>query len=202
MKVEYLKQAWLVLMLAGIFGGALAGVETRLRGRIDANKLDETYGQIPTLVSFVDNGRRKQADKDLTQEVTLGGKRVYKAFCKGPDGAGEHIGWVLRASGQGFADRIELLVGLDAKAETILGVYVLDQKETPGLGDKIRSEWSGRFAGKSATEDVRIVKTAPTGNQVQAITGATVSSTSVCRIVNVAVIEFRNALIRERILTQ
>jgi electron transport complex protein RnfG len=195
-KLQYLKQAWLVVVLAVVFGGALVGVQSALQGRIAANKLNETYGQIPNLVVVEESGRQKRAVKELTQEVVVGGNRVYKAFWRdGPEAPPEHIGWVLSASGQGFADRIEVLIGLDAPARKILGLYVLEQKETPGLGEKIRSDWARQFAGKSAVEDLRVVKTTPAGNEIQAITGATVSSSGVCRIVNIAVIEFRNALI-------
>jgi len=209
MKIEYLKQAWLVLLLALIFAAALAGVQAQLQGRIDENKINETYDQIPDLVYVEDGGVRKPALQELTQELTIGGKKVYKAFrdeqgANGkPVGEKVHVGWVVRASGQGFADRIELLIGLDPRAERILGIYVLDQKETPGLGDKInpRNDWDDRFVGKSALEDLTVVKAAPKGNEIQAITGATVSSQSVCKIVNRAVIEFRNALITEKILT-
>ena len=200
MKVEYLKQAWLVLSLALGFGAALAGVHLGLSGRIEQNKIDETYGQIPKLVIVAERRAEKDLTEEWTYQVPRGAKKAerlaYKAFA-GPREAPEHIGWVLKTVGQGFADKIELLIGLDAEGERILGIYVLDQKETPGLGDKISPAggWDVQFAGKRATEDVTVVKTRAAGNQVQAITGATVSSRSVAKIVNRAVIEFRNARI-------
>ena len=84
------------------------------------------------------------------------------------------------------------LIGLDANAETITGLFVLDQKETPALGDNIKKpEFCDRFRGKAAGEMVAAVKGNPEGNQIQAITGATVSSSAVCTIVNNAVEQFR-----------
>jgi len=198
----YIRQAWLVLILAAGFGAALAGVYVGLRNRINQNKKNATYDQIPKLVCVTEGGHEKRAEKALTEELQIEGRQVYKAFWRDPNDRAakpEHIGWVIRASGQGYADRIELLVGLDAKAERLLGIYVLDQKETPGLGDGIRSSWRNQFAGKSALEDLKVVKNEPKDNEIRAISGATISSKSVTKIVNKAIIEFRNALIERKV---
>ena len=185
-KKNYLVQAWLVLALAVGFGAALAGVQVALKPLIDENKRNETYSQIPKLVPG--------ADKAATVElVSADGKIAYKAIV-----GSEHKGWVIKAVGQGFADKIELLIGLDARAERILGLYVLDQKETPALGNKIvELKWRGQFAGLAASNEVTVVKgKAASGdrNEVAAVTGATVSSESVCGIVNKAVAEFRKKM--------
>ncbi|HUT10288.1 MAG TPA: FMN-binding protein, partial [Thermoguttaceae bacterium] len=107
------------------------------------------------------------------------------------------------AGGQGFADRIEVLVGLDATVSTVKGLYVLDQKETPGLGDFIRGEdFRNQFVDKSAAENVVVVKTdpAPASNQITALSGATISSESVAQIVNDAIKNYQEA-IRQQSLT-
>ena len=193
MKKNYLIQAWLVLALAGCFGAVLAAIQVNLQPRIEQNKLSETYDQIPKLVRIWDEAGRFhiEADKDKTTEyVTDDGKVTYKVF--GADG--EHLGWVIRAAGQGFADRIELLIGLDAGCERITGMYVLDQKETPALGNKIVADkWRSQFVGRDARRAVVVAKTSPAAenNEIRAVTGATVSSQSVCDIVNRAVSEFR-----------
>ncbi len=186
-----LAEAWLVILLALLYGGGLAGVQTALSGRIAANKQNETRYVIPLLV--------EDADKDQTSEITVTGKdgketTVYKAFESG----GRHAGWVLPGGGQGFAGRIELLIGLNTSLTVITGLYVLDQKETPGLGDFITSEeFRLRFSGQSAGKPVRVVKTHPRAgeNEVQALTGATVSSRSVSRIVNETIASLREPLL-------
>jgi len=196
MKNNYLRQAWLVIVLALCFGAVLAGVQISLQPRIDQNKLNETYEQIPELVRIRDDAHRtcRFPDKNRTRELlTDDGKIAYKAF----SADGEHLGWVIKAAGQGFADRIELLIGLDAEAEIITGLYVLDQKETPALGSRITSpEWCSQFAGLTAAKPVLLTKAGPEAgrNDIKAITGATVSSRSVCEIVNAAVAEFRQRL--------
>ena len=172
MKRDYLVQAWLVLTLATGFGAALAGVQVALSERIEENKLSEATYQVPRLVPGAASGEQVQPVK---------GKTVFQAV----DESGRHIGWVVKAAGQGFADRIELLIGLDAGARRITGLYVLDQKETPGLGDNIRKAgWLAQFEGKSARSPVTVTKGRPTGNEVRTVSGATISSESVCEIVN------------------
>ena len=186
--VRHLVQAWLVLLLALGFGAALAAVQSRLGPRIEQNKRDETYDQVPCLVS----GAVKENTRELKLKVGGEERVVYKAF----DGAGRHVGWVIKATGQGFADVIELLIGLDERAGTITGLYVLENKETPALGNKIvEPGFRDRFRGKSTARPLRVTKKPPrAGNEIQAISGATVSSESVTRIVNAAVAEFRKAI--------
>ena len=107
------------------------------------------------------------------------------------------MGYMLRASGMGYVDKIEVLIGVDAKVKNITGIYVLAQIETPGLGNKIRSEdFESKFIAKSTTQGIFAQKTAqlPESNDIQAITSATISSQSVCSIVSRAVREFREYL--------
>ncbi len=192
---SYLRQAWLVIVLALVYGGALAGVETALSARIAENKKRETYDVIPRLVPG--------ADKTKTEEVEIAPadgepRPVYRVFAAD----GTHLGWVVPAGGQGFADRIDLLVGLDANASTITGLYVLDQKETPGLGNLIASEelFLDQFAGKSIEggQSLVVVKGEPAkdSNQIKAVSGATISSESVTTIVNRAVAELKEPIRR------
>jgi len=191
-RVNYIGQAWLVILLALLYGGALAGVQNTLSGKIAENKKNETYHVIPSLVSG--------ADAAKTVELVVRGEdgkeaQVYQVM--GPDGA--HMGWVVPAAGQGFADRIEVLIGFDASLSTITGLYVLDQKETPGLGDYITgADFRDRFKGRPTDEPLVVVKSDPQAdNQIRALTGATISSTSVSDIVNAAVANLKEPMLRQ-----
>jgi electron transport complex protein RnfG len=176
--MKYLVDAWLVVFLGVFFGGMLAFVHTTLDARIKKNQLDETLSQIPSLVPGACKG----------EKANVPGMGVFKGLKED----GSVAGWVIQARGQGFADIIQVLIGVDAKAETITGLYVLEQKETPGLGDNITKEkWREQFKGKMTAEPLGAVPSGPSGNQVKAVTGATISSTSVCGIVNEAIAKFR-----------
>jgi electron transport complex protein RnfG len=188
---NYITQAWLVIVLALLYGGALAGVQLGLGPKIIANQLAETQDQIPTLVEGAVRGEPISVIVDETTDKRV---PVYKAV-----DADNHLkGWVLPASGQGFADRIKVLIGLDADLSTITGLWVLEQKETPGLGDFIRGEdFRDRFVGKSTDTPLEVVTGAPSDQQIQALTGATISSAAVADIVNNAVATLREPILKQ-----
>jgi electron transport complex protein RnfG len=178
-----LGQAWLVLCLSLVFGAALAAVEVGLKPRIIENKRNETFGQIPFLVPG--------ASRHASTESEMNGHTVFEA--RAEDGG--QIGWVVPARGQGFAATIEVLIGLDLDVTRITGIYVLDQKETPGLGDYITDEQRFRrwFRDQPAAEPLEVVKTepAPGTGKIRALTGATISSVAVADIVNRRVATFK-----------
>jgi len=191
---SYVGQAWLVILLALVYGGALAGVQTTLGPRIAENKKRETYDVVPQLVAGAD----KAKTIELVVETETGREvRVYKASAAD----GDHKGWVIPAAGQGFADRIDLLIGLNADLSTITGLYVLGQKETPGLGNYITGEpFRSQFAGKPADPNrpLVVVKSDPQAScEIRAVTGATISSESVSTIVNQAIANLKEPIRRQ-----
>lgn len=115
-----------------------------------------------------------------------------------PDGS--VVGWALLAEGSGYADRIRLIFGWDAKTKRLLALRVLENKETPGLGDKIgTAPYSSRFRDRAASPDaplkgVKVDATPNAADEVDTITGATISSRAVIRIVNAALRRFGPAL--------
>jgi electron transport complex protein RnfG len=199
-KNSNLVQAWLVLLLALCFGSALAAVQVNLSGIISANKLNETLDRAPELVPAAGAaGESKDASASVdiapgSITVNSGGKSVsYPLYRVSRNGT--LAGWVLKAGGQGYADRIELLLGLDPDQETITGLFILEQKETPGLGNKIITpEWRGQFIGKRIKVPLMVVKKGKTDNAIDAITGATISSRSVTAIVNRTIGDVRGRL--------
>ena len=109
---------------------------------------------------------------------------------------GKPAGWVVKAAGQGYAGSIELLLGLNPAGNIISGLFILEQVETPGLGNKITfPAWLNQFAGQRTAKPLEVVKggeTAP--GAIDAITGATISSKGVVGIVNRTVSETRGLL--------
>jgi len=197
----YIGQAWLVIVLAAVFSAALAGVEAALKDRIAANKLAATLNEIPRLVGGADRAASATAAPLLVAVGQGAFRKDYEAY-RALAADGNQVGWVIRASGKGFADKIELLVGVDANVTVITGLAILDQKETPGLGNKIADVGTSAKHGflwpffvnhPRADEPLTVVtgaspkKGAPgAANRILAVTGATISSRSVCDIVNEA----------------
>jgi len=205
----YLGQAWLVLILSLVFGGTLAGVHVGLNDRIEANLRAETLSRIPELVLGDEVGSRpdvvlledgmevQMADGSMlamqVSEQEVGGHQVFEVL-RGDDRT--RLGWVARGAGQGYADQIEILIGLRPDAQEITGLYVLSQKETPALGDAITGlPFRSRFVGVPADRAVEITKeeraAAADRSKILALTAATISSQSVCDIVNRTVADIR-----------
>lgn len=197
----FLAQAWLVLLLAIGFGAALAFVQVRLGGVIAANKLNETLTRVPELVWGAE-AAQYEADKAHPVRITPGALAVEKkektthyALFR-VDRGEELAGWVVKAGGQGYADRIEALIGLSPDAAAITGLFILEQKETPGLGNKVTfAPWRDQFNGKSTATPLAVTKTrSDAANAIDAVTGATISSRSVTDIVNRTVGDLRGRL--------
>jgi electron transport complex protein RnfG len=168
---------------------------------IEANKVNETLEKVPELVLGRDLAAKMTAENQ-TLEVVSHQVAVAKAdrdkFYSVYEARyqGELRGWVVKAKGQGYADVVELLVGISPGMDSITGLFVLDQKETPGLGNKIITEaWRGQFVGAPADRDLVVVKTgASQPGEIDAVTGATISSKSVTAMINTAVGDLRKPL--------
>jgi electron transport complex protein RnfG len=201
LKNNYIVQAWLVLLLALVFGSCLSGVNLALSPRIQENKVNETKQKVPELVLGADmakavaDGEQTLDVKSHVIEVKKKNKsKYYNIFQASRDG--KTLGWVAKLSGQGYADKIEILLGFDAVMDVITGLYVLEQKETPGLVNKIADiSWRNQFIQKKTANQLEVVKTkAKAPNEIAAITGATISSVSVCTIINNSVNDLKQSV--------
>ena len=200
---NYLFQAWLVISLALVFGLALAAVQGVLGPKIEANKINETKEKIPELVVGRQGAENMAAHNEhlliAPRTILVEAQGIQKPYAvyeaRYPDG--RSAGWVAKANGVGYADRIELLVGLAPQADKLTGVFILDQKETPGLGNKIvEPVWRDQFIDKATDRPLEVVKgqDATGSNRVNAISGATISSRSVVAIVNTAITDLKSPL--------
>ena len=89
-------------------------------------------------------------------------------------------GFVIETATQGYADEIVVLVGVD-KDGSVTGIVVKEMHETVGLGMNGLTDWQflAQFLRTSGEAEV--------GTNVDALTGATVTSKAITRCVNSAV---------------
>lgn len=103
------------------------------------------------------------------------------------DGNGNKIGAVIGITTKGFNSGLNLTVGIGADG-TIKGVKIGDNNESPGIGKKAAEpDFLDQFIGKPYDNALKVVKTASGDYDIQAITGATVTSKAVTKAVNTAV---------------
>ncbi len=176
----------ITLALAGLFSGlAIVSAYEVTLPRIEANKAEALRRAVFQVVpGSVKLERMEWADGQLVPKESGAedAEAVYAAF----DSAGAFKGYAIPGKGAGFQDTIELLYGYDPAREMIVGLQILESRETPGLGDRIYKDpdFAANFRDLSVQPEIKLVKggrNAP--NEVDAITGATISSTAVVKIV-------------------
>ena len=91
---------------------------------------------------------------------------------------GEVIGCVFTAKGPGYSSVLHIMVGMDRDG-TLRGAKVLSQKETPGLGAKIK-EMAPRWFSTGTLKDLALSRS---GGSIDAISGATITSRAALRAV-------------------
>ena len=111
------------------------------------------------------------------------------------DSAGAGLGYVIQVKSKGYGDFITYTVGITNDSK-INGISIINIAETPGLGMNAEKVIVPQFADKAAT-DFTVVKNgqlSDASTQVEAISGATITSRAVTNGVNAAVAYFENVL--------
>ncbi len=104
------------------------------------------------------------------------------------DTGGAFKGYAIPADGAGFQDKIELIYGYDPALQRVVGMEILTSKETPGLGDKIfkDQDFVAEFSALAVKPEILPMKAGAgtEAHHVDCITGATISSKAVVKIIN------------------
>jgi len=122
------------------------------------------------------------ADLPTTVDST-GLDRVFVGY----DASGRSVGYAIAGGEPGFQDVIRLLFAFDPASGRVRGMKVLESKETPGLGDKIEKDTAFVAEFSDPTPPlvgVKVGRGTGDAHEVDMITGATISSRTVIRIIN------------------
>jgi electron transport complex protein RnfG len=138
-------------------------------------------------------------DNELSATLPSGAKESeYKRVYVGRDENGETAGVAISRGESGFQDVIMVIFGHDPATGKLSGMKILDSKETPGLGDKIFKDMDfvDQFFAGPETPMVGVKAGAGKGqpNEIDMITGATISSKAVIQIINNALAEWKPVL--------
>ncbi|MFO7850350.1 MAG: RnfABCDGE type electron transport complex subunit G [Spirochaetia bacterium] len=162
-------------VVALISGTALALVYSALLPRIEHNQQVALERSLSALY--------EEGDSPQFSEMDTEGPTMYRATEDG-----ELIGYAVRVVTTGYGGEITLLVGLGPGLERITGMEVVEHVETPGLGAKINSSsFKDQFEGLQPSGEISFVKGGPAEgdeNEVQAISGATISTEAVVEGIN------------------
>jgi electron transport complex protein RnfG len=178
----------MTLAIAGLVSGiAIIGIYESTLPTITANKARELREAVFKVLPGVS---RMQAlvYRDGRIVVVPEPEKDEPVVYGGYDEQGEFVGYAMPGAGPGFQDTIALLYGYLPRDKKVVGMEILESRETPGLGDKIYkdADFVAEFSALSVEPEIVAVKkgTATLDNHVDAITGATISAKAVVRIIN------------------
>ena len=173
---EMLKLFLAVVIFSSFSGGLLAAVRSGTQERIEYQKLKFVKG--PTILKILEGcsndplvDRFKIKDGNTEREFYVGqfdGKRDVVAF---------------ESFGKGFGGEIGVMTAVNVDTDKVVGVGVSTQSETPGVGSRTKTDpaFSSQFNGLSIKDSFKVKSD---GGQIDALSGATVSSRGVCAAVD------------------
>ncbi len=168
---EMIKMIVVLTILSSFSGGLLAAVRNKTIDRIEVQQL--TFVKGPAIQTILD-GASNDPIVDRFKIEYEGGEASF--FVGVFDGEPAKIAF--ESAGKGFGGEIGLMVGVDIKADKIIGVGVTTHSETPGVGSKAQTDpsFTKQFQGMDLMSTFQ-VKT--DGGQIDIITGATITSRGV-----------------------
>ncbi len=165
--------AWLLLCIISVVAGLALGF---------TNALTEDTIAANDAATSAEARKTVMADAEEFVQLELAdGSEVDECF-EAKKG-GETIGYVVKATADGYGGKIEVTVGIDNNG-MITGISCggSDFSETAGLGAKVKeASFTDQFAGMTAP-----VELTKDGGQVDSVTAASRSSRAVCKAVNLA----------------
>jgi len=187
--------------------GALAGlliviVNLHTKPIIDKYKAEQLQKAVYEVLPGVDHySTFYLVDGTLSASLPQGAKESnFKRVYVGYDSSDQVSGVAISRGESGFQDVIQLIFGLDPTNGKLTGMKILDSKETPGLGDKIYKDQAfvDQFFKGPATplKGVKIGTGKGQPNEIDTITGATISSTAVITIINHGLEEWKPVITR------
>jgi electron transport complex protein RnfG len=182
---RFVQESWLLVTAALVCGLLLAATNAALGPRIEMNK---TLKLTNLAASLLPQAKSFAPLPEPVEVKGLDGKTesavVFKATADD-----KVVGWAFKAVGSGFADKIDLVVAVDASFSKLAGYDVIASSETPGFGDQIKDAYyRGQFTD-APTDKFALVGSGAANPQdidstIVAISGATISSTAVVQAMN------------------
>ncbi len=161
-------------LICGLSGFALSSLKAVTAPTIEEQVL--TYVQGPAIANvFTDVDNDPIAERKV---FTLADGKKVTVF---PGKKGDKLtGVAIEHFGKGYGGNIGVMVRFDVERDTLVNIGVTTMKETPGIGTRIlEPSFTGQFAGKTFP-----LKFTSEGGDIDAISGATVSSVGTLTALN------------------
>ena len=103
----------------------------------------------------------------------------------------ETVGYVFQTEAKGYGGAVKVMTGISADGQ-ITGVVILEHSETPGLGANAEKvSFTDQFKQTAPENGITLVKNkAPSDGEIEAMTGASITSRAVTNAVNEAITKY------------
>ena len=170
---DIIRMIVVLAVLAACGGALLAGVKAGTAAQIEYQQLKFVKG--PAIKEILEGC----SNDPLVDRFKIKDGEVERSFYVGVfDGKPNVV--VYESSGKGFGGDIGVMVGVNVETDELRGMGVTTHAETPGLGSRAKDDPSFRaqFKGLSINEPIKVK---PDGGQIDAVSGATITSQGVCQ---------------------
>ena len=175
---------FLLVAICLVMSAALVGTNSLTEAKIaelNAKTMEEAKKEVlPDADSFEDIEVTQELldAAGVTEDISL--VSAYKAA--------NDAGYVLSTSSKGYGGQVGVMTGISSDGQ-LAGVKVVSQNETPGLGQKaLSNDFTDQYKMAIPEGGLEVTKTGKSAdNQIEAISGATITSRSVTNSVNDAI---------------
>jgi electron transport complex protein RnfG len=169
--------------IALVSGTSLGALHEATHERAENNIL--RFKKIPAVVAIqetfagpIEGEARLALEEELLAErrtLDIGGPTPLLLFVVKRDG--EPLAVAMEGAGPGFGGPVGVMVGVNLETEELVGIGITTMSETPGVGTRVlEPTFTAQFAGLGPDANVKVKKD---GGEIDAITGATISSRAV-----------------------
>lgn len=169
---EMIKMVVVLTVLSAFSGGLLAYIRDNTKEQIENQQLQFVKG--PAIKAIFEGA----SNDPIADRFKLTDGEIERNFFVGVlDGEAKAV--AIESFGKGYGGDVGLMVGINVKDDSIVGVGVTTHAETPGMGAKAKDEpdLAAQFKGASVNDALKVTSD---GGKINAISGATITSRAVC----------------------
>jgi len=170
---DIIRMIVVLAILAACGGALLAGVKSGTAEQIEYQQLKFVKG--PAIKMILEGC----SNDPLVDRFKIKDGEVERSFYVGVfDGQPNAVAY--ETFGKGFGGDIGVMVAVNIEADELLGIGVTTHSETPGLGSRAKDDpsFGAQFRDMSIKEPFKVK---PDGGQIDAVSGATITSRGVCQ---------------------
>jgi electron transport complex protein RnfG len=168
---DMIKMVVVLTILSAFSGGLLAAVRNGTLDRIENQQLQFVKG--PAIKAILEGA----SNDPISDRFKLPDGDAERSFFVGKfDGKANTV--ALESYGKGYGGDVGVMVGINVEENKLVGVGVTTHAETPGMGARAKEDPSfvAQFKGLSIQDPIKVTQD---GGQINALSGATITSKAV-----------------------